>query len=207
MISGTSMKAVAATVALAGLLWFWSFYLAAGVFWYKIAASALLLALLSFKLQPAGRLRLAFNMRSIGLGLASAAALYLIFWAGKVISTAILPFATDQVAEIYHQGQGTSVWIIALLLFLVTSPCEEIYWRGFLQQRLMQRYGGLRGWFLATLLYAGVHVWSGNFMLIGAAGVAGAFWGALYWKLEDISPLIISHAIWSTFIFAVLPVP
>jgi membrane protease YdiL (CAAX protease family) len=44
-------------------------------------------------------------------------------------------------------------------------------------------------------------------MLTGAAAVAGAFWGAMYWFTDDLSPVIVSHAIWSTFIFAVMPVP
>lgn len=200
-------KAVAATVVLAAALWFITFYLEFWVFWFKISASALLLAGLSTFLQPAAGLGFSLNWRNIVLGLVSAGFLYLIFWTGKAVSTALLPFAADQVGAIYNKGQGTSTWIIALLLFFVTSPCEEIYWRGYLQRRLMLRFGNFLGWLLATLLYAGVHVWSGNFMLIGAAGVAGAFWGAMYWRLGDISPVIISHAIWSTFIFTVLPVP
>ncbi|MFP4393463.1 MAG: CPBP family intramembrane glutamic endopeptidase [Desulfohalobiaceae bacterium] len=201
------MRLTAATVALAGILWFATFYLAAGVFWYKIAASAFILAGLSFVLQPARQFGFSFSLRSIWLGLASAAILYLIFWAGKAVCTTVFPFAEQQVAGIYQQGQGTSIWVIVLLIFFVTSPCEELYWRGFLQRKLMQRFGGFRGWLLAALLYAGVHIFSGNFILIGAAGVAGFFWGFMYWRLGDISVLIISHAVWSTFIFAVQPIP
>ncbi|MDY6905716.1 MAG: type II CAAX endopeptidase family protein [Thermodesulfobacteriota bacterium] len=200
-------KAVAATVVLAVIFWFITFYLEWGVFWFKIAPAALILAGLSFLLQPAHYLRFSLNWRNILIGLASAALLYLIFWTGKAISTAILPFAADQVGAIYSKGEGTPSWMIVLLLFFVTGPCEEIYWRGFLQRQLMTRLGDGRGWLLATALYAGVHVSSGNFMLIGAAAVAGAFWGAMYWRFRDVSAIIISHSIWSTFIFAVVPVP
>ncbi len=200
-------KPVAGTVLLAAVLWFITFYLDWGVFWFKISVSALLLAALSFLLQPRGTFRFSLNLKTIGLGLFSAILLYLIFWAGKSVSTMIFPFAGDQIGAIYGKGEGTPVWVIALLLFFVTGPCEEIYWRNFLQKKLMLRFGGLGGWLLATLLYAGVHIWSFNFMLTGAAAVAGAFWGAMYWRLKDISPVIISHAIWSTFIFAVMPIP
>ena len=198
---------VAATVGLAACLWFIAFFLQWGVFWFKISLSALALAGLSFLLQSSGHLRLSLSWRTMGIGLLSAVLLYLLFWVGKAVSTALLPFAADQVGAIYGKGEGTSTWIIVLLLFFVTGPCEEIYWRGFLQRQLTLRFGGLAGWLLASVLYAGVHISSGNFMLVGAAGVAGAFWGAMYWKLEDITPLIISHSIWSTFIFAVMPVP
>ncbi len=200
-------KPLLGTVILALLLWFVTFYLEFGVFWFKIAASALFLALLALLLQPASHLRLSFSWRNIGLGLGSAVLLYLIFWAGKEVSTAVLPFAAEQVEAVYQKGEGTSTWVIVLLLLFVTGPCEEIYWRGYLQRQLTLRLGGCPGWVVATLLYSGVHVWSGNFMLIGAAGVAGAFWGAMYWRLGDLTPVIISHAIWSTFIFAILPVP
>jgi membrane protease YdiL (CAAX protease family) len=97
------------------------------------------------------------------------------------------------------------MWTIALLLFLVTGPGEELYWRGYLQRSLMTRWGRWQGWLLATAIYAGVHIWSFNLMLIGAAAVAGAFWGVMYWRLRNLAPVIISHSVWSTVIFAVFP--
>lgn len=200
-------KPVIGTMVLAAGLWFVTFYLTWGVFWFKISISALLLAGLSFLFGPKRTFRFSLNLKTIGLGLFSAILLYLIFWAGKSISTMIFPFAGEQIGAIYGKGEGTPVWVISLLLFFITGPCEEIYWRNFLQKKLMIRFGGLGGWVLATLLYAGVHIWSFNFMLTGAAAVAGAFWGAMYWRFKDISPVIISHSIWSTFIFAVMPIP
>ncbi|MFW6335382.1 MAG: type II CAAX prenyl endopeptidase Rce1 family protein [Desulfosalsimonas sp.] len=202
-----SWKSVAATVVLAAMLWFFTFYVDWGVFWFKISASSLVLAILSFILQPARHLFLRINLKTLLTGLFSAALLYFIFWAGKAASTAILPFAGEQIGAIYGKGEETSLWTIALLLFFITGPCEEIYWRGYLQRQLMLRFGGAGGWLLAAALYAGVHIWSGNFMLTAAAAVAGAFWGAMYWWLKYISPVIISQAVWSTFIFAVMPVP
>jgi len=40
---------------------------------------------------------------------------------------------------------------------------------------------------------------------VGAAAVAGAFWGALYARCGRLAPVIVSHSIWSTVIFAVFP--
>ncbi len=201
------LAAVTGTVVLAAALWFFTFYVQWGVFWYKISVSALTLTALSFVFQSPRKLHLKFDLRAAALGLASAVLLYLVFWAGKTVAAMILPFAGDQIGSIYGKGEGTAIWKIALLLFFVTGPCEEFYWRGFLQRRLMGRFGNLQGWVIATVLYAGVHISSLNFMLIGAAGVAGAFWGAMYWRFKDLTPVIISHSIWSTVIFAILPVP
>jgi hypothetical protein len=202
-----SWKPVFALVLLAAFLWFVTFYLTWGIFWVKIAISAAVLAGISIGLTPGRFPPFRLNTKAVCIGLISAAVLYLIFWLGKTVATAIFPFAPHQIGAIYAKGHGTPPWVITVLLFFVTSPAEEIFWRGYLQRSLMQRLGGRQGWLLATLLYAGVHIWSFNFMLIGAAGVAGAFWGALYWRLKDLAPVVVSHAVWSTFIFAVLPVP
>jgi membrane protease YdiL (CAAX protease family) len=197
--------ALLATVALAAALWFVTFYITWGIFWFKIALSAATLASMAWWLGFQHEQSLRFDLTSWGIGLASAAALYLIFWSGKALATAYFPFAHNQIGAIYGKGEGTPLWVIIFLLFFVTGPCEEIYWRGYLQRQLMLRFGGLKGWVLATIIYAGVHTWSFNFMLIGAAGVAGAFWGAMYWRLGKLGPVIISHSLWSSVIFAVFP--
>lgn len=193
------------TVLLASVLWFITFYLTWSTFWLKISISAASLAFLSFWLQPNPKEQLKFNGRAIILGLLSAAALYLIFWTGKAVSALILPFSSQQIGGIYDKGTGTSMGVIALLLFFITGPAEEIYWRGYLQKNLMVRFGRWQGWLLATVIYAAVHIWSFNFMLIGAAFVAGAFWGAMYLYYQNLAPVIISHSVWSAVIFAVFP--
>ncbi len=196
-----------AFVVLAAALWFVTFFLSWFNFWIKISFSAAVLALLSLKMQPLPSSQLRFGGKTVIRGLSSAAALYAIFWFGKWASSLAFPFASNQIGAIYGKGEGFPVLIIFFMLLLVTGPSEEIFWRGFLQRNLMVRYGTLRGWLLATAIYAGVHIWSFNFMLIGAAAVAGAFWGALYWRLGRLEAVIVSHSLWSMFIFAVLPVP
>ncbi len=193
------------TVLLAAVLWFITFYLTWSIFWIKISFSAATLALLSFWLQPNPQEHLKFKGNALLIGVLSAAALYLIFWAGKAVSAFILPFSGQQIGGIYDKGSGTSMWLIALLLFFITGPAEELYWRGYLQKNLMGRLGRWQGWFWSTLIYAAVHIWSFNFMLIGAAFVAGAFWGAMYMYYKNLAPVIISHSVWSTVIFAVFP--
>ncbi|MBA3030180.1 MAG: CPBP family intramembrane metalloprotease [Desulfobacteraceae bacterium] len=197
--------ALAGTIVLAAGLWFVTFYLSWSVFWIKISASASILAFLSFVLQPFDREQYKLNGGWVLAGILSAFVLYGIFFLGKAVSTLILPFAGDQIGGIYGKGVGTSSSIISLLLFFITGPAEEIYWRGYLQKNLMARYGNMQGWLLATAVYAGVHIWSFNFMLVGAAAVAGAFWGAMYWRFNNLWAVIISHSIWSTVIFAFLP--
>ena len=194
-------------MALAALFWALVFAWGWGNFWGKISLAVLILVGLSFWLRPPTRGELVPTARDWAWGLGAAAALWLLFWLGKAISQLLFPFAEAQVAGIYAQGAGTPAWLVVLVLLFITGPGEELFWRRYVQWGLMRRLGPGRGWLLACLLYAGVHLPSGNFMLIGAAGVAGAFWGLLYWKLGRIAPVALCHIVWSAVIFVLLPVP
>ena len=68
------------------------------------------------------------------------------------------------------------------------------------------RFGARRGWLLASVIYAAVHIASGNFMLTMAAFTAGLFWGWLYQREQNLVPCIISHCLWTVTIFILLPV-
>ncbi len=192
-------------IALAFGLWFLAFGVPAGNFWIKISGSAALLASLSVLSRREILSALRFNVRSFVIGISAAIALYLIFVIGRTVSLQLFDFAGEQIGNIYTKGVGTPPWVIAILLFLVTGPSEEIFWRGSLQKGLQERLGGWKGYLLATSLYTGVHVCSINFMLIAAASVAGAFWGAFYWRTDNLAAAIVSHSVWSTAIFAILP--
>lgn len=192
--SGFDSRLVGLTVLLAFGLWFVTFYLGWLNFWVKISFSAGLLATLAVSAGAIRNNRLLFDRTAVIQGIVSAAVLYLIFWMGNAVSSWIFPFAAGQVGAIYGKGQGFPTIVVFFLLLLVTGPCEEIYWRGFLQKSLMSRYGKTVGWLAATAIYTGVHIWSLNFMLIGAAAVGGAFWGFLYMKLGRLDSLIICHS-------------
>ena len=204
--TGVAASRIWGTAALAAVLWFATFYLGFSSFWIKITVSAAFLAVLALVFDPPDK-KPAIAAGDVLRGIATAVVLWGVFWLGKQISTAVFPFADGQIGAIYGKGEGFSRWGVFGLLLLVTGPCEEIYWRGFLQKNLMARHGGPKGFFLATAIYAGVHIWSMNFMLIGAAAVAGAFWGLLYWRWRRLAPVIVSHALWSSFVFSIVPIP
>jgi len=190
-------------ILLAILCWAFTFGIPEGNFWAKIGIAVLIVSSYSLVWQ---RPRISFRFRSFLLGFSSAILLYLIFFVGYVLSPYVLTGSKTQVGGIYALGEGTSRFLILSLLFFITGPGEEIFWRGFLQSRLMEKLGDFRGYMAATAVYAGVHVFSWNLMLILAAFVAGAFWGALYMWKRDLLAQIVSHSFWSAAIFAVVPI-
>ncbi len=204
--SRVSIGMVWGTAALAAVLWFVTFYLTFSIFWIKISLSAALLTAIALWRDPPAR-RPRIEAGDVLRGIVSAVVLWGIFWLGKQISTLLFPFAEGQIGAIYGKGEGFSPTAIFFLLLLVTGPCEEIYWRGFLQKHLTARYGRWQGWLAASAVYAGVHIPSLNFMLIGAAAVAGAFWGLCYQRWGRLAPVIVSHSLWSAVVFSLAPIP
>ncbi len=194
---------ITGAILLSFACWAFTFGLAWGNFWVKIGVSVTTICIYSLFWQ---RPRIRFTGKSILLGILSAAVLYGIFFLGNLLAPYIIPGAGRQVGGIYGLGTGTDRIYIFLLLCFITGPGEEIFWRGFLQENLMQRFGDVRGFILGTLIYGGVHLFSLNLMLILAALVAGAFWGLLYLWKRDLGSVIVSHSLWSAFIFAVFPV-
>jgi hypothetical protein len=190
-------------ILLAAVAWFATFGIEAGNFWVKIGISVACVCVYALIIE---RPRLRFQATSLLFGAISAAALYGIFYAGFVLAPVFVPNAHAHVGTIYALGVGSSrVWVCLLLVF-VTSPGEEIFWRGFLQERLMRAYGVLPGFLAATALYGAVHVFSGNSMLILSALVAGGFWGLLYAFGRNLAPLIVSHALFTAVIFTLAPI-
>jgi hypothetical protein len=190
-------------VFLAFACWGLAFGWPAGNFWVKIGLSVLCVCSYSLLWQrPVMRAR----PESFILGVLAAAALYLVFFIGNALAPYVVRDAPVQTAGIYALGKGAGSLRILLLLLFVTGPGEEIFWRGFLQSAMMTRLGNVPGFLAATALYAGVHIVSRNLVLVLAALVAGAFWGALYLWRRDLTLLIVSHSLWSAAIFAVAPI-
>ncbi|MHB8908981.1 MAG: CPBP family intramembrane glutamic endopeptidase [Syntrophales bacterium] len=194
---------ITGAVLLSFACWAFTFGIPWGNFWVKIGLSVTIICLYSLIWQ---RPKFSFNRKNVFAGILSAVVLYGMFALGNLLAPYIVPGAGSQVGGIYGLGTGTDRIYIFLLLCFITGPGEEIFWRGFLQENLMRRFGDRRGFVAGTLIYGGVHLFSMNLMLILAALVAGAFWGLLYLWKRDLGLVIVSHSLWSAFIFAVFPV-
>jgi membrane protease YdiL (CAAX protease family) len=147
-----------------------------------------------------------FEFKYVVIGILSAAILYLIFYAGDILSSYVFSFAKSEVSGIYGNKILLDPALIGLLLFFIIGPSEEIFWRGFVQDTLAQKFGDNAGWLIGALAYSGVHLVAQNFMLFAAALMCGLFWGYIFKRYKSLWPGIISHALWDVVIFVLLPV-
>lgn len=207
----TSSGLVAAILT-AALLWFYMFSPWTGSltnFWLNMSISATILSIiaLSGAKTACGKFDIVKAAGQAALGIALAFALWGIFWIGDALSQMMFAFARGQVDNVYAMKQGTNPTLIVFLLLFLIGPAEEFFWRGYVQKSLSERFGADASLIATTLIYALVHIWSFNFMLVMAALVAGAVWGLVYRLKPSLLPaIIISHAIWDALVFVILPI-
>jgi membrane protease YdiL (CAAX protease family) len=152
------------------------------------------------------RLRLTrLGPREAALGLASAAALYGTFKLGDRFARRFVPGGDAQIRDIYSLRELAPHGETAARLVTIIGPAEELFWRGLVQEALMRRYGRWTGAAMAAVAYSAIHLTTGNFTLIGAAGIAGTHWCVLYAAGVPIGALIVSHCAWDVWIFLLQP--
>ena len=141
------------------------------------------------------------------IGVVTAAALWGVFWVGDKLSQLMFNFARPEVNAIYSFKESISPWLLSALLLFIIGPAEEIFWRGFVQNKMSEKWGTTMGFVIATAVYALVHAGSCNFMLVMAALVAGGFWGLIYrFYPNRLGALVISHAVWDAAVFVWFPI-
>ena len=206
------MKKLIIAVAVAAALWFYMFSPwthGAPNFWIVMTVSAVTLTTLGlvFTRDRSSLLKIEKPALQLLGGIVLAFALWGIFWIGDKLSAMMFDFARPGVDAVYSMKEGIPAWLIALLLMFLIGPAEELFWRGYVQRTLGGKVGPNWAFILTAVIYALVHIWSFNFMLIMAALVAGLVWGFVYRLCPKALPaLIVSHAIWDVLVFIVLPI-
>lgn len=182
-----------------------------------MSVSGLILMTISFFIGGTKINRNEFTFSNILIGVVTAAALWGVFWLGNYLSTRWFGFAQGQINSIYDMKNGNDVLIVGALLLFVIGPAEEIFWRGYFQKSITdifekslkiksETWRWLAPVLITAFVYAIVHVFSFNFMLIMAALVCGLFWGFMYRFTKSIVPLIVCHALWDVSVFIIFPI-
>lgn len=165
-------------------------------FWERMTLTGFVLGNLALGNEPQLR-AMKPRTRDVVLGLSSAAVLYGIFQVGDRMARAVMPRGSKEIKDIYALRTIDTPESIGARLGAVIGPAEELFWRGFVQRRA----GGVA----AAAAYGGAHLVTGNSTLIGAATVAGIYWGMLRALGMSMPALITSHIAWDIWIFLLAP--
>lgn len=190
---------VVAGLVVAAVAWGALFGLGRAAFWTRAAVAGLAIGLYGVVAQ---RERIGELLRptvvDVAIGVAGAVVLYGVFWAGAATLRRWLPATAAQIEELYQvRSVPHSERLPIPAVLLLVGPCEELFWRGLIQARA--------GFVLALAGYAAVHLWERKAVLILAAVVGGAFWGALFaWRGTLVAP-IVCHALWDLAVVVWFP--
>jgi len=179
-------------------------------FWAWLALNVIVVVALALVVDRGYLRRLADDLRAdplrkIALGVLSAAGLYAVFAAGRIAALRLFPFAGAEIGNVYALKSGVPVLRVVLLIALIIGPGEELFWRGFFQERTAATTRPLFGFVLTAMLYTAVHLAGGNIMLVLAAAVCGVFWGWLYLRFRSPVLNIVSHTLWDLAVFVIFP--
>lgn len=106
----------------------------------------------------------------------------------------------DKTCEAYFRSAGVRGWQRGALVALLAA-CEEVAWRGGVQQVLSERLGSTRAWLAASLLFGLAHLGTGNAVVALLALAGGLAWGGLYLLRGRLLPAVLSHVAFSFALF------
>lgn len=174
------------------------------IFWYMYTFA--LLVLMSFSVISSKIFDEMATWKSLIYGLGYGTAIYAII-AGGFQLFKLLPFNMEEsVASFISTFAPSTIWHYLLLMFIIV-PGEEIFWRGFVQQKLKSYVSTVYSVLISALLF-GLALGFGGFVPGALAGIAaGIVLGFLYeWK-RSMPLLIIAHLVMIVLLFLVLPLP
>ena len=86
---------------------------------------------------------------------------------------------------------GAAAVLSVLALAVLTPIAEEIFFRGFLQRGLVNRWGPVPGLVVSAAVFSGLHF---SPAVLLPVFVTGLLLGALYWRTGSLWPCIAVHA-------------
>jgi membrane protease YdiL (CAAX protease family) len=92
-------------------------------------------------------------------------------------------------------ARGPMLALAVLVVGAVSATCEELFFRGYLQRRLVARFGPVAGILAASFLFGLAHFdWHHSLF----AFAFGAFVGVAAWAADSTWPAIVAHVVNNT---------
>jgi membrane protease YdiL (CAAX protease family) len=188
-------------ILMAFILWYFVFLTDLLVsFWYRVTIAAIILATYAyFSDEKKAQVKIPTG-KDLVWGIISGILLYALFFIGYQV---FKPFVEAGALNVYEIRNEVSLILPAFVL-LITSFCEEYFWREYIQSNLVTSLDNFSV-LVTSVLYAAIHIPTLNLPLVFAALIAGLTWGILYKYTDSIWVVTFSHIIWTEMIFVFLP--
>ena len=97
----------------------------------------------------------------------------------------------DLVNVLLKEVTASGLWLRVLVLAVIPAICEELFFRGFIQQTLMKKYSPLIAILLSSIIFSAVHLQLYGFI---PRIILGMLLGYLMYVSGSITPGVIAHA-------------
>lgn len=168
-------------------------------FWTRAAAAGATIAVYAVAVDPGAIGHQLARPRwgpDLLVGVASGLVLYAVFWVGEQLLVVAAPSLAGEVGELYSVKRQAQRWLVPVVL-AIAAPGEELFFRGLLWHRA--------GVVVGVAVYGAVHLPERKVVLVVAAVVGGAWWGALFsWTGGLVAPMA-SHLLWIMLIVVYKP--
>lgn len=145
------------------------------------------------------------NRRQVALSILSGIGLYFLFFLGKYLALYFIPSLLVGLENFYIYAKPSKLWHYFSLFFVVIIG-EELFWRGFILQRLLKT--GLspkNAIVFAALFYTSANLYAGSILLLLATFTAGIVWSHLYYKTNNIWTVFLSHIVFDGLLLMIFP--
>ena len=174
------------------------------VFWYLYTAAILVCMAFSITIEKTDMEKQPFFGNAL-YGMIGGVALFGIVLLGNfLINVLNLNGLERDIAQILKKLGPEMTWHY-LVLFVFIIPGEELFWRGFVQKKLMLYFKPAITICLSAILYALPMLYAANTALLLAGLAGGLIWGALFQWKRSLSLVIISHLVFDILMIGVFP--
>ncbi|WP_018665321.1 CPBP family intramembrane glutamic endopeptidase [Heyndrickxia acidiproducens] len=175
------------------------------VFWYLYTGAMLfLISYVVFLGKSKEHERFSYHQILL-YGILSGVLLYMIFRIGNMALNVLPTRLDNEVIQAYRRFSPHYLWhYISLVLILI--PGEEIFWRGFVQARLMKIMDVKYAVLLSAVISASVYLYCNLKIMMIITFIASVFWGLLYAKKRDMPTLILSHLTFDVLLIFIFPI-
>lgn len=179
-------------------------------FWTGLLVLAALLAIAAWLFGGrAIRLALGWDPRQALAGALLGALLFGLFF-GALLLARRMPLEEAArvygwLADVQSRSGGIPAAVWALIGAAILAPADALFWRGFVQRRLVDRLGRAAGIAIAQVAYAGFWVVLLNPLVAAGALAAGLVLGVLTERTGSLLPSAVGQAVLLVLCLTLLP--
>lgn len=181
--------------------WYFAFQVNMFDFWIRMTLTTFVGAV--FAIMLGGKANIIPSKIEIPIIIIVSIISYILFLILDLISS-FIPLFDSHINSVYNLSYEQSTLKIIIALILIAF-FEEIIWRGFVTEYLLQTLDIVPAIIISSILYSIVHIFTGNIALLVGAFFLGLVLGLIYTITGKVSTTAFIHAIWGVLVFIILP--